>query len=131
MRATSTFEVTSWDEQAILDENGGAKATRALVEKAFEGDVAGESTVEWLMGYAGDGTATFVGLERVVGRLGERSGSFLLEHSGTFDGALAKGRVRVVPGSGTEDLRDLEGEGTFEAGMGPDGERTFTLEYEV
>jgi hypothetical protein len=131
MRATSTFEVTNWDEQAILDEGGGSKATRAIVSKSFGGDIAGNGTVEWLMGYAKDGTATFVGLERIVGRVGERAGSFLLEHTGTFDGKLAKGHVRVVPGSGTEDLSDLEGEGTFEAGMGADGERSLTLDYAV
>ena len=39
--------------------------------------------------------------------------------------------MTVVPASGTEDLRDLEGEGSFEAGMGDDGERSFTLEYDV
>jgi hypothetical protein len=131
MHATSTFEVKSWDEQPILDERGGTKATRAIVSKSFEGDIAGESTVEWLMGYQKDGTASFVGLERIVGRLGERAGSFLLEHTGTFDGELAKGRVRVVPGSGTEDLRDLEGEGSFEAGMGSERTRSVTLDYAV
>jgi Protein of unknown function (DUF3224) len=129
MQATSTFEVTNWDEQPVLDDDGGSKATRAIVSKSFTGDVVGKGTVEWLMGYRDDGTATFVGLERIVGRVGELAGSFLLEHSGSFDGELAKGRVRVVPGSGTEDLRGLEGEGSFEAGMGADGVRTLTLDY--
>jgi hypothetical protein len=131
MHAAGTFEVENWDEQAILDENGGPKATRAVVTRSFTGDVAGTGAVEWLMGYRDDGTATFVGLERVVGRLGERAGSFLLQHTGTFDGALAKGHVRVVPGSGTEDLRELKGEGSFEAGLGKDGTRSFALDYEV
>jgi Protein of unknown function (DUF3224) len=131
MRATGTFEVKNWDEQAILDENGGSKATRAVVSRSFEGDIAGEGAVEWLMGYREDGTATFVGLERFVGRLGERAGSFVLQHTGTFDGQVAKGGVRVVPGTGTEDLRDLEGEGSFEAGLGADSTRSFTLDYDV
>jgi Protein of unknown function (DUF3224) len=116
---------------ADFEGNGGAKATRAVVSRSFEGDVAGEGTVEWLMGYREDGTATFVGLERIVGRLGERAGSFLLQHTGSFDGKSATGTVTVVPGSGTADLRELEGEGSFEAEMGEDGERSFTLEYEV
>jgi uncharacterized protein DUF3224 len=131
MTAKATFEVESWDEQPIFEGNGGAKATRAVVSRSFEGDVAGEGTVEWLMGYREDGTATFVGLERIVGRLGERAGSFLLQHTGSFDGKSATGTVTVVPGSGTADLRELEGEGSFEAEMGEDGERSFTLEYEV
>jgi Protein of unknown function (DUF3224) len=131
MHATSTFEVGGWDEQAILAENGGPKATRAVVTRSFEGDIAGEGAVEWLMGYRDDGTATFVGLERIVGRLGERAGSFLLQHTGTFDGQLARGHVQVVAGTGTEGLRDLTGEGSFEAGLGAEGTRSFELDYDV
>jgi hypothetical protein len=132
VHAKATFEVESWDENPILDTgNGSPKVTRALVKKSFAGEISGEGTVEWLMGYQEDGTATFVGLERVVGRVGERAGSFVLQHEGTFDGALAKGKIVVVPGSGTEDLRDLQGEGTFEAGMGSDGVRNVELEYDV
>jgi uncharacterized protein DUF3224 len=131
MHATSAFEVKNWDESPIFDENGGSKVTRATVTRAFEGDVAGEGTVEWLMGYQEDGTATFVGLERIVGRVGERAGSFVVQHTGTFDGEMAEGELLVVPGSGTEDLRGLKGEGSFKAGLGPDGTRTFTLDYDI
>jgi hypothetical protein len=82
MHAKGSFEVKNWDEQPILKENGGPKATRATVARSFDGDIAGEGTVEWLMGYRQDGTATFVGLERFVGRLGALSGSVLLQHTG-------------------------------------------------
>ena len=60
-----------------------------------------------------DGSASFVGLERVVGRVGDRSGSFVLQHTGTFEGGTAKTTWFVVPGSGTGDLRGLRGEGGF------------------
>ena len=131
MHAKGSFQVTNWDESLLFDENGGSKVTRATVSKSFEGDIAGEGTVEWLMGYKDDGTATFVGLERVVGRVGERAGSFVLQHEGEFDGEAAKGTLTVVPGSGTEDLKSISGEGTFEAGMGADGVRNVELEYDV
>ena len=131
MHAKGSFQVTNWDESLLFDENGGSKVTRATVSKSFEGDIAGEGTVEWLMGYKDDGTATFVGLERIVGRVGERAGSFVLQHTGEFDGQIAKGELTVVPGSGTEDLRGLEGTGSFEAGLGEDGVRSVELEYDV
>jgi hypothetical protein len=132
VHAEGTFEVESWDEAPILESGDPApKVTRAVVKKSYSGDIAGEGTVEWLMGYQDDGTATFVGLERVVGRVGERSGSFVLQHNGTFDGTLAKSTIVVVPGSGTEDLRELRGEGTFEAGMGSDGVRHVSLDYDL
>jgi Protein of unknown function (DUF3224) len=50
------------------------------------------------MVYPGDGSAKLVGLERVVGRLGDRWGSFVLEHSGTFEGGVAEASWSVVPG---------------------------------
>jgi hypothetical protein len=132
MHAEATFKVENWDETPILDSDDSApRVTRALVTKSFSGDIAGDATVEWLMGYQEDGTATFVGLERFVGSVGGRSGSFVLQHNGTFDGSIAQSTIVVVPGSGTDDLRELRGEGTLEAGMGEDGVRRVALDYEL
>src|SRR5262245_41126753 len=96
--ATAEFEVKSWDESPTLDRdgNGGSKVTHASVTMAFHGDLEGEGDVEWLMGYGDDGTAAFVGLERVVGKVRDRSGSFVLQHTGTFDGEIAKADLNVV-----------------------------------
>jgi len=104
--------VKSWDEKPYEELDGGAKLTRASVTKSFQGDIQGESTLEYLMFYREDGSASFVGLERVVGRVGGRLGSFVLQHSGTDEGGTAKATYFVVPGSGTGDLRGLRGEGS-------------------
>ena len=53
------------------------------------------------MCYREDKTADFVGLQRFVGRLGSRSGSFVMQTQGSFDGTEAKGSLAVVAGSGT------------------------------
>ena len=129
--ATAEFEVESWDENPALDGNGGSKVTRASVTMAFEGDLEGEGEVEWLMSYDDGTTARFVGLERVVGKIGDRSGSFVLQHTGTFDGKIAKADLSVVPGSGTGDLAGMTGRGSFEAGMGADGKRSIKLDYDI
>jgi len=113
--ATATFEVKSWDEKPYDEMDGGPKLTRASITKSFTGDIEGEGTLEYLMIYRDDGSASFVGLERIVGRVGDRSGSFVLQHSGTFEGGVAKATLSVVPGSGTGDLRGLRGEGRFAA----------------
>ena len=114
--ATGTFEVKTWDEKTYDEIGGGAKLTRASITKSFRGDIEGEGTLEYLMAYREDGSATFVGLERVMGRLGGRSGSFVLQHSGVFEGGTAKATWFVVQGSGTGDLRGLRGEGGFASG---------------
>jgi hypothetical protein len=106
-QATGTFTIDPWDENSILETDGGSKITEAKVSRSFEGDLEGEGTVEWLMGYDEDGSATFVGLERIVGRIGDKSGTFAIQHVGTFDGQVSRARLFVVPGSGTGELSGL------------------------
>jgi hypothetical protein len=128
-RATGTFKIQGWDEKPYAEIEGGRKLTQASVSQAFAGDVEGEGTVEWLMCYRPDETADFVGLQRIVGQIGDRSGSFvLLQTEGTFDGKEAKGQLSVVPGSGTGDLEGLRGSGEFSAPLG--GEPSISLEYD-
>ena len=125
---TATFKVKSWDERPYDESERGPKLTRATVVKVFSGDIEGESVVEYLMVHRQDGTASFVGLERVVGRLGELAGSFVLQHGGTFAEGVAKAEWSVVPGSGTGDLAGLRGTGGFESGHAE--EYSMTLEYD-
>lgn len=125
-QAASKFEVKSWEEQPAVEIEGARKLRRAHVKTVFEGDVEGEGTVEYVMMYRDDGTASFIGYELVIGRVGERSGSFVLEHRGTFEKGVAKAESRIVAGSGTGDLSDLTGLGAFEA---PGREGSFTLSY--
>lgn len=126
--ATATFQIEGWDEDDIMETDDGAKVTRAKVSRSFEGDIEGAGTVEWLMAYDEDGSATFVGIERIVGSIGGRTGTVVLRHVGAFDGQVAKADLLVVPGSGTGELRGVRGEGSFEAGLGPDGVRSISLD---
>ena len=105
------------------------KLTRAAVTKTFTGDIEGEGQVEYLMMYRSDGSATFVGLERVVGRIAGKAGSFVLQRVGVFEDGLAKESYSVVPGSGTGELLGLRGEGTSSVGHG--SEHPMTLNYEL
>jgi len=79
--------------------------------------------------YRSAASASFTGLERVTGSIGGRSGSFVLQHTGTFEDGVAKVTLAVVPGSGTGDLRGLKGEGGFSVGHQPPF--AVTLDYHV
>ncbi|HKU62315.1 MAG TPA: DUF3224 domain-containing protein [Gemmatimonadales bacterium] len=127
--AKAQFAIKAWDEKAYSEGQDQPRLTRASVSKAFTGDIEGEGHVEYLMMYRSDGTATFVGLERISGRIGTRTGSFVLQRTGVFEGGRAKESYAVVPGSGTGDLRGLQGQGTSDVGHG--SEHPFTLEYEL
>jgi uncharacterized protein DUF3224 len=129
--ATGTFKVESWQEEPYVEVEDGGKLTRASVKQAFDGDIEGAGEVEWLMCYRSDQTADFVGLQRIVGRLRDRSGSFVLQSNGIFDGKEAKGALAVVSGSGTGDLRGVKGQGQFSAPLGgPDPSFSLDLEFE-
>jgi hypothetical protein len=121
------LEVKSWDEDPFDEGAGMGKLTRASVKQAYSGDIAGESVTEWLMAYADDGSATFVGLERVRGTVSGRSGSIVLQHIGTFKDGAAKASITVVPGSGTDELLSVSGGGDFLAD--PKGSMTLELTF--
>jgi hypothetical protein len=115
-QARATFTLKSWDEKNYDEIEGTPKLTRVSATKSYKGDIEGEGKLEYLMMYRTDGSASFIGLERVTGSVGGRSGSFVLQHSGTFEGGVAKVTLSVVPGSGIGDLRGMSGEGGFDAG---------------
>ena len=127
--ANARFAIKSWEEKPYSEGQDLPRLNRATVTKTFTGDIEGEGHVEYLMMYRGDGSATFVGLERVVGRLEGRTGSFVLQRTGVFEGGQAKESYSVVPGSGTGELQGLRGDGGSAAGHGL--EHPFTLSYEL
>lgn len=127
-RATARFAIKNWDERSYSEGQDLPKLTRASVMKTFTGDIEGEGQVEYLMMYRSDGSATFVGLERISGRIGGKSGTFVLQRLGVFEGGQAKESYSVVPGSATGELRGLSGEGSSAVGHGT--EHPFTLDYD-
>jgi hypothetical protein len=127
--ANARFAITSWDEKPYSEGQDLPRLARATVTKTFTGDIEGEGQVEYLMMYRSDGSATFVGLERVIGRIGGRSGTFVLERIGVFESGQATESYSVIPGSGTGQLRTLRGDGTSTVGHGT--EHPFALTYEL
>ncbi len=127
--ANARFTIKSWDETPYSDGQDLPKLTRATVTKTFTGDIEGEGQVEYLMMYRSAGSATFVGLERIVGRIGAKTGTFVLQRLGVFEGGQAKESYSVIPGSATGELQGLRGDGSSALGHG--SEHPFTLDYEL
>jgi len=126
--ANATFEGKSWDEQPFSEIEGGPKLTHASVTNVYHGDLEGEGTLEYLMVYHTAGPVDFVGYERIVGRLGGRSGSFVLQHTGTYADGSAKATYVIAPGSGTGELVGLRGQGSMDAKHAPSN--PFSLDYD-
>ncbi len=127
--ANARFAIKSWDEKPYSEGQDMPRLARASVTKTFTGDIEGDGQVEYLMLYRSDGSATFVGLERVAGRLGGKTGTFVLQRIGVFEDGQAKESYSVVPGSGTGELHGLRGEGSSAVGHGM--EHPFSLDYDL
>lgn len=132
IHVVSPFDVTGWEQAPYEDGLAGPALSRATVKKSFTGDLAGESTAELLMCQA-DTTdlaagAGYVASERVQGRLGDREGTFVMQHWGVSVGGNQSTGGHVVPGSGTGDLAGLTGE--IVISVDADGAHTLTLDYE-
>jgi hypothetical protein len=98
-----------------------------LLDKQFHGDLQGTS--KGLMLGAGDprsGSAGYVAIEIVNGALSGRSGTFALQHFGTMDAGSMTLEVRVVPGSGTGDLKGISGAMTIKIA---EGKHSYELDY--
>jgi hypothetical protein len=127
IQLSATFEVESWDENPF-DDLETPKLTRAVVSKTYAGDIDGSSTTEWLMAYAEDGDATFVGLERITGEIDGRSGTLVLRHVGSYADGAAKADLTVVEGANSGELQAASGEGTFLAD--PAGSVSLALSFD-
>jgi Protein of unknown function (DUF3224) len=117
-RASAVITVHVYQPVAYDEPAEGPALTRIHVEEHFTGDISGEGVVEFLQAAAADGSASFVGIERITGTVGGRTGTFLLQDAGTVQGNLVSGDWFVIPGSGTGQLAGLRGEGGFSANLG-------------
>lgn len=121
-RANGTFEV-KLSPQAPGDDALG----RMTIDKQFHGDLEAKSQGQMLAaGTAVTGSAGYVALERVAGTLHGRTGSFILQHSGTMTRGVPTLTVTVVPDSGTDELVGLAGTMSI---LIENGKHSYTLEY--
>ncbi len=127
--ATAQFEITAWQEGAYDEAEGtpGTSATEARA--AYTGDLEGEGSVRALTVHGAGDAVAYLWQERFTGRLGDRTGTFVLQGGGTWADDTARYRLTVAPGSATGDLEGLTGEARIEAGHGAPGR--LTLVYEL
>lgn len=107
----------------------GVSLGRMSLDKKFEGDLVGVGSGEMLTALTPiEGSAGYVAIERVTGSLHGRSGSFVLQHSGTMDRGAQRLSISVVPGSGTGALAGITG--TFKIEIA-EGKHSYAFEYSL
>lgn len=127
MQATGTFTVKLEPQPPAHADSG---LGRMGLAKQFSGDLVAHSLGE-MLSYrsAVDGSAGYVAMERVVGRLHGRQGSFVLQHSGTMDHGAPALVVGVVPDSGTDELAGLAG--SLAIHIDAQGGHSYTFDYRL
>lgn len=113
VRATGTFEVNLTVQSP--DADAPATIGRMQLDKQFAGDLQAVSHGQMLATQAAvEGSAGYVAMELVGGKLHGRAGTFVLQHSGLMSRGAQQLVVTVVPDSGTGELAGLSGEMTIE-----------------
>lgn len=124
--ARGSFDVTL-DRPPPYDSQGGISLGRVSIKKQFHGDLEGTSSVEMLSaGTPVQGSAAYVAIERFIGTLHDRKGSFVLQHAGTMTRGKPVLSVSVVPDSGTGELEAIAGQMTIDI---VDGKHFYTFDY--
>lgn len=103
---------------------------RFELTKTFRGDL--EAVGAGMMLSCGDpqsGSAGYVAIETVRGRLGDREGGFALAQLGLMRAGSQTLHYEVVPGSGDGELQGITGR--FDLTIGDDGTHRFELSYEL
>ena len=123
-QTSGSFEVQMTPQASDAETVG-----RFSLVKRFEGGLEASSSGEMLaVRTAFEGSAGYVAMERVVGSLDGRTGSFALQHSGTMDRGLPVLSVTVVPDSGTAELDGISGEMSIDASG---GQHRYVLRYRL
>lgn len=125
--ASGTFDVKLAPQTPDNPPAQAAGHGRMSIDKQFHGDLEATSKGEMLAVRTDvGGSAGYVAMERVTGTLKGRSGSFVLQHSGTMTRGASQPSVTVVPDSGTGQLVGLAGKLMINI---VDGKHLYDFEY--
>jgi len=129
-RATGSFDVKVTPQKPDTQVARAANLSRLTIDKRFHGDLEGISKGEMLaLQTDTQGSAGYVALERVTGKLKGRSGAFVLQHSATMSRGEPESAITVVPDSGSGELRGISGR--MNIVVAADGSHTYEFDFRI
>lgn len=121
------FDVTMIP-QANTEQEGAAPG-RFVLDKRYHGPLEATARGQMLAHRTEvSGSAVYVAMELVDGRLEGREGTFVLHHRGVMNRGAQSLSIEVVPDSGTGELVGLSGSMTIEV---KDGKHFYGFEYQL
>ena len=128
LRAVGTFDV-KLTPQATDTAPEGSPLGRLTIDKQFHGDIEATSKGEMLTaGTAIKNSAGYVAVERVIGTLQGKNGTFTLQHSATMTRGVGALSIIVVPDSGTGELVGITGTMSIEIAA---GKHSYVFDYAI
>ena len=129
MIASGKFDVQLQPLEPYAKGKDGINLGRMSIDKTFHGELVATSKGEMLSAITTvEGSAGYVAVEQVRGTLGDKSGSFVLQHYGTMEQGDSFLILGVVPGSGTGELIGISGKMSL---LIEEGEHYFEFEYQL
>jgi hypothetical protein len=129
MLATGEFVVELKPLEAYAQGANGIALGRMSLDKQFSGELEATSQGEMLSAMTSvRGSAGYVVIEQVQGRLQGREGSFVLQHFGTMEKGEGRLILEVVPDSGSGDLTGLSGKMSI---IIEGGKHRYEFDYEL
>lgn len=125
--AKGSFEVKMTPQPAD-DNPAGVAIGRMALDKTFHGDIEATSRGQMLATRTEHGSAGYVAMEKVVGGVHGKKGSFVFQHSGLMNRGAASLTLVIVPDSGTEELAGISGNAKI---IIADGKHSYELDYEI
>lgn len=126
MIVNGTFEIKMSAEPPyeVVD---GVSLSRASFDKRFSGPLEATSQVQMLAARTKvSNSAGYVALERIVGRLEGREGSFVVVHLGLMNQGAQSLTISIVPDSGTGALTGIAGQMSIRI---EGGQHYYALDY--
>ncbi len=129
MKVSGSFEVALKPLEPYAAGADGVNLGRMSIDKTFSGELSAKSSGEMLSASSSvQGSAGYVAVEQVTGSLSGRQGSFVLQHYGRMDKGKSSLLLEIVPGSGTGELKGIEGKMNIRI---ENKQHFYDFEYEV
>lgn len=128
MKVSGEFEVILNPIDGYAEGRNRISLNRMSIDKTFHGELDATSKGEMLSAMTPvKGSAGYVAIEQVSGKLSGKMGSFVLQHFGMMDKGADRLILEVVPDSGTGELEGLFGKMAITI---EDGKHFYEFEYE-
>lgn len=110
------------------DKSDDPLLARMTLDKQYHGDLEATGKGQMLTASTDvKGSGAYVAIEKVSGSLQGRTGTFVLQHTGTMTNNAPQLAITVVPDSGTGQLKGIAGKMTII--IAPGGKHSYDFEY--